>query len=355
MDTHVYNIYRPEALDFGAGTLALAPGYDPRNDLAVLSVSDNDSRFEGDSRQPEDGDDRSQFGELRDLQGNLILGGPSTRVYLEEAYVLAAPDGSRITVYRVEMGTDPGSGGGEGVLVGYVADRVLTPGVTYQVTPHDVTDRTAPTYQELVSVPICFTPGTLIATPAGLRPVEALRPGDAVVTRDHGVQPLRWVGRQHFGAAELAARPVLRPILIRAHAFGPGRPARDMRVSPQHRVLVGGARADLIFGGPEWLAPAIGLVDGRSILRDGAAREVTYVHLLFDRHEVVISDGLETESFHPGQWSLSTLDAAARAEILAIFPGLDRHPAAAGPAARPALTPREARLMRPAMAAAAAG
>ena len=74
-----------------------------------------------------------------------------------------------------------------------------------------------------------------------LAPAETLERGDLIVTRDHGLRPLAWIGRRRLSAADLHAAPNFRPVLIRAHSFGPGLPARDIRVSPHHRILTTGA------------------------------------------------------------------------------------------------------------------
>lgn len=66
----------------------------------------------------------------------------------------------------------------------------------------------------------CFCAGTLIETPDGPVPVESLVPGDLVITRDHGPQPLRWIGGTRLSMLQLLRAPHLRPIRIRA-----GRPA----------------------------------------------------------------------------------------------------------------------------------
>ena len=99
-------------------------------------------------------------------------------------------------------------------------------------------------------------------------------------------------------------------------------PERDLVVSPQHRVLVSGALPELLFGENEVLVAAIHLVGRPGITRVEAA-EVTYLHLMFDRHEIVLSDGLWSESFQPGDRTLAGMDHAQRAEIEALFPGMD--------------------------------
>jgi Ca2+-binding RTX toxin-like protein len=168
----------------------------------------------------------------------------------------------------------------------------------------------------------CFTPGTMILTDRGEVAVEALMAGDLVMTRDSGLQPLRWVGRQHVTRARLLADPDLQPVRIAAGALGIDEPERSMLVSPQHRVLVTGARAELLFGEDEVLVPAKHLVGHAEVTRALPEDGVTYIHILFDRHEIVQSDGIWTESFQPAERMLNAMEAEVRDEILKIFPEL---------------------------------
>lgn len=188
----------------------------------------------------------------------------------------------------------------------------------------------------LNSIP-CFVAGTLIVTPDGERPVEALRPGDLVMTQDDGAQPLRWVGRRRVEATGAFA-----PVRIRAGTFGAH---RDLVVSPQHRVLIRDTLAELLFGEAEVLVAAKDLIDGQAItLREGGM--VDYVHLLFDRHQVVFSEGLATESFLPGPQTTQSFDLAVIAEICALFPELDPLTGRGySPAARRTLRAYEARVL----------
>lgn len=187
----------------------------------------------------------------------------------------------------------------------------------------------------------CFTSGTLIATPAGERLVEDLRVGDLVMTRDNGPQPVRWVGRRHVTGAEIAANPALAPVRIAAGALGPNLPARDLLVSQQHRVLVRSAIAARMFDAQELLVAAKHLaeVEGIDILAD--ADGVTYVHVMFAAHEVVVSNGAETESLYPGPQALLALGEAAE-EIFTLFPQL-RDADEDFPGARPFVSGRKAR------------
>lgn len=236
--------------------------------------------------------------------------------------VVTLPSGQQIVV----------GAGGQLTLIG--DGQIETKSFTYQV--QDNLGNIDVGFVTLTQIP-CFVAGTRIRTPEGQRPVETLQPGDLVETLDRGPQPLRWIGQRR-----VPATGALAPVAIRANAFGAhGR----LMVSPQHRILVRDAMAELLFGEGDVLVAAKDLVDGRAVRRIEGG-EVTYVHLLFDRHEVVFSEGLATESFLPGPQTTRQFAADTLAEIAAIFPELD--PATGrgySPAARRALKPHETRVL----------
>ncbi|MDP4032689.1 MAG: Hint domain-containing protein [Pseudorhodobacter sp.] len=191
----------------------------------------------------------------------------------------------------------------------------------------------------------CFTPGTLIETARGPVLVEKLAVDDLVLTRDHGLRPIRWIGSQHLDGERLKRDPALQPILIRRGALGPGCPERDMMVSRQHRMLFSSARAELLFGEPDVLVRALHLVSQPGIFKVVVA-QVTYLHLMFDRHEVIMADGAWSESFQPGDRSLGGMDADQRAELVAVFPELGLSPASIGfTSTQPTLKAHEARVL----------
>ncbi|MDG1115714.1 MAG: Hint domain-containing protein, partial [Flavimaricola sp.] len=184
---------------------------------------------------------------------------------------------------------------------------------------------------------ICFTPGTRITTPMGMRPVEDLRPGDLVLTRDHGLQPVRWAGSRTVpGRGKLAPIRLKKGLIVGQQA--------DLIVSPQHRVLMQGYRAQMFFGESEVLVAAKHLLaDDRAYRED--CEEVTYVHILFDQHEVILAEGAPTESFHPGELGLNGIDDAAREELFSIFPELRTNPNGFGKAARQSVRSFEAQML----------
>lgn len=196
----------------------------------------------------------------------------------------------------------------------------VTFGVNMPSVPYDpgsVVDQTDPP---------CFTTGTLIQTSDGPKEVQDLRIGDLIVTRDAGLQPLRWIGGQMLDAARLDLSPNLRPVRITAGALGAGLPLRDLLVSPQHRILVRSTVASRMFACTEVLIAAKNLVGlpGISVCRD--VGPVTYLHLLFDDHQILLSEGAWSESFFVGPQAMKNLQSAQRREILGLFPELAEGP-----------------------------
>ena len=162
-------------------------------------------------------------------------------------------------------------------------------------------DGTTLTFSNIENVVIpCFTAGSRVMTARNTVAVEDLKVGDVVLTRDNGLQPIRWIGCKELGQQDLAIGAHLRPIRIEAGALACGIPARDMKVSPQHRILVEGKRAQLLFGADQVLVRAKHLVHlpGVSVMR--RAERVTYLHVMCDAHEILHVDNVWTDSFQPG-------------------------------------------------------
>lgn len=198
---------------------------------------------------------------------------------------------------------------------------------------------------------ICFTPGTVIRTVDGKRLIENLTPGDFIATKDNGPQEILWKGTRRMSGARLHAMPHLRPVRITAGAMGLGRPDDDLLVSPQHRMLIKGAAARALFNTDEVLVAAEDLVNDTSILVDQSVREVTYVHILLAQHQVIWANGLETESFHPSNTALETVEPGQRGRLLELLPGLEINPHVYGDYARRNLSGSEAAILRHDLAA----
>ncbi len=192
----------------------------------------------------------------------------------------------------------------------------------------------------------CFTPGTMVATPKGERLVEELQVGDKIITRDNGIQEIRWTGRCDMTRTELLANPHLKPVLIRAGSLGNGLPDSDMLVSPNHRLLVANDKTSLYFEEHEVLVSAKHLVDHKGV-KTVETLGTSYLHFMFDRHEVILANGAWTESFQPGDYTLGGMGNAQRSEILELFPALKTSEGREGfVAARRTLKRHEAALLR---------
>ena len=251
-----------------------------------------------------------------------------TQTYLGNAiywdYTIQVNDG--VNTYNIGIfdydingnGNSVGTDAEDGFFIGFVDGQV--PPLNTTLTFGPVQDN-GPEIDVDTVVP-CFTAGTRIATPSGPCLVEDLRPGDLVETADHGMQPVRWVGQRTLDADALKAAPKLRPVRISAGALGLSLPRHDLVVSRQHRMLIRSPIAKRMFDTSEILVPAIKLVEMPGVFVDESAAEVTYVHVLFDAHEIIFAEDAPSESLFTGPQALASLGDAAVEEITALFPEL---------------------------------
>ncbi len=135
---------------------------------------------------------------------------------------------------------------------------------------------------------LCYLRGTRILMPVETRPVEALRIGDAVVTRFAGVQRIKWIGRQSYDPRFLQRNPDKMPVCIKAGALGDATPARDLYVSPGHSLLL-----------ESRLVLASALVNGVTITQSmaGLAGQIDYFQIELEAHDCVLAEGAWAESF----------------------------------------------------------
>lgn len=218
-------------------------------------------------------------------------------------------------------------------------DGLPPPGQSLWVVDSGLPRRPKPAAQSV----ICFASDAVIATPSGPRPIDQIASGDLVLTRDNGPRPVVWAGRSNLSGMALRRHPHLRPIRFRRGALG-GVPDEDLRISPEHRVLVTGARAQALYGCDEVLVRAADLLDYRVIAPDLALHGVAYVHLLLEDHQVLFANGLPCESFHPGLAAPDML-RHHRAALRSVMPDVADAPDRYGPTARRCLNPGEAALL----------
>ena len=309
---------------------ALLPGQGPQDDI-VLAGDGNDTVYAGagdDLVFGDGGDDLIYGGDGDDvliggagddtLSGgagaDLLFGGAGNDLFIDITPGDFIDGGDDIDTLDLRGAAGPG-----GSLNVVYDENPQNGTVTFRDAEGDVTGTAR--FVNIENVVPCFTPGTAIATARGERLVEELRVGDRIITRDNGFQEIRWIGAKTLGAADLAHSAHLRPILIRRGALGDNLPERDMLVSPNHRLLVSNEKTALYFEEPEVLAAAKHLI-GASGIQEAGVGGTTYLHFMFDRHEVVLSNGCWTESFQPGDYTLRGIGNAQRAEIMELFPEL---------------------------------
>ncbi|MBD3678161.1 MAG: Hint domain-containing protein [Rhodobacteraceae bacterium] len=198
---------------------------------------------------------------------------------------------------------------------------------------------------------ICFCSGTMIATPDGERPVEDLAAGDMVLTASGAAKPLIWTGLTRLSRERLRDHPEQWPVTIPAGALAPRLPERDLSVSAQHRVVIEGAVPEMLFGAPRVLVAAKHLLG--ALARSGAPTgEVVYHHLLLEDHELLVSNGLASESYQPGAYAMSRLNPEMRRALQAVIAAHGGDAMIGRPDALPSLKAEEGRLLAARVAAA---
>lgn len=220
----------------------------------------------------------------------------------------------------------------------------------------EVGDTIAGTNNSIVTAPpsttedlpdfVCFARGTPIETRNGPINVENLVAGDLVLTRDGSFKPVVWIGKRGLQGRDLIRKPNLRPVVIRANAFGENVPSQDVSVSPQHRVALSSIKSDFMFGTRDVLVPAKNLVDGGSVYIDEGLEEIEYIHVMLEQHEVINSAGLWSESLFLGGPTFDAMQRGTKAELLELFPDCKTDLSAYGKTALPVLKPYEIEIIR---------
>ena len=138
---------------------------------------------------------------------------------------------------------------------------------------------------EVTVAPPCFCSGTRLLAGSGEVAVEAVAPGDLLVTVSGQARSVQWIGRRHINFLRHPRPQDVQPVRVRAGAFGASIPHRDLLLSPDHSVFIDGV-----------LIPIRYLINGRTIVQEPVER-VTYYHVELDQHDVILAEGLPCESY----------------------------------------------------------
>lgn len=273
-------------------TLTLKAGATP----SIIQVNDDEAVFD-------EIDDTQTLTNSVDLDGTSY--GAGTTVHSSYDLINTAT-GHKVT--SLHFG---GDGYEQGAVHGIVSTVEMVPGTDYTFDTERTSHYENNQYSDYYA---CFTKGCLIDTLNGEVLIEELSVCDLVKTRDHGFQPIRWIGGR-----EMPAIGKLAPIVFPKGAIGN---TSELVVSPEHRMLIEGCRVELLFGQQQVLVPAKFLCDGDRIYRKSGGK-VSYYHFMFDQHEIVYSNGVPTESFLPEKNAMAALEYSAQQEIFTIFPELE--------------------------------
>lgn len=163
---------------------------------------------------------------------------------------------------------------------------------------------------------VCFGPGTRLETPLGLRRADQLRPGDRLMTLDHGPLPIRWIAKRRvrFDPDDPAAQP----ILVRRGAMGKALPRRNLFLSPDHRVLVETQPGFALHEPGGALAPAKALTRLAAIRPARGRRAITWFSFLLEDHAVIFAEGMAVESLFPGPEVWARLRGPEKSQWMAL-------------------------------------
>lgn len=182
--------------------------------------------------------------------------------------------------------------------------------------------------------------GTIMATQDGPVAVEDLLPGMKIETRDAGYQPLLWVGTIALSPQMPLAHMPARLFRIPVDSFGPARPMPDLMLAPHARLLHRSAKLRDVVHDDSALTPVTAFEDGYSVIRVAPASPVNVYHLAFRDHQILRANGLELESFHPGDDLTSRIGGDTLRAFLSLFPHI-RTVDDFGPMAAPRLSVEE--------------
>ncbi|MBZ0127501.1 MAG: Hint domain-containing protein [Rhodobacteraceae bacterium] len=205
-------------------------------------------------------------------------------------------------------------------------------------------DHRAPAELFLEDICANFARGTLIATEQGPVAVEDLMPGDRVKTRDGNGAAIRWIGSCMLDGNALVAEDY--PLRIKADALGELRPVQDLIVGPRFRILTSHPGCAALFDSAEALAPVADLFDGDTIVRLRPPEDFEFFNLMCDGHQIIEANGLDTETYHPGDYGVTVMSLEVQSHLRRLFPHLDGDLHRFGRTIRPVLKGFEAEALR---------
>ncbi|GHA41594.1 hypothetical protein GCM10008927_02470 [Amylibacter ulvae] len=173
---------------------------------------------------------------------------------------------------------------------------------------------------------VCYAGRSFVQTPDGDKRIGTLRAGDLVTTVEHDDLPIRWIGKKRLNLTKPNTNARDFPVEIKRHALGKNKPNKTLLVSQQHRILIKGPIVQKLCCASEVLIAAKELTALNGIQIKTDQRQITYVHILLEDHQLLYVHGLEAETLYLGTETMRSLTDSGRKEVLAIFPELETLP-----------------------------
>ena len=183
--------------------------------------------------------------------------------------------------------------------------------------------RRAPAHPMFENAFAALARGTIIATEEGPIAVEDLLPGMRIETRDAGYQPLLWLGTITLSPQMTPGLTPMRLFRIPVDSFGPSRPMPDLMLAPHARLLHRSAKLRDVSRDGAALTPITAFEDGNSVVRVAPVSAVNVYHLAFRDHHILRANGLEIESYHPGEDLLTRMGTDSLRLFHSFFPHLN--------------------------------
>jgi len=161
--------------------------------------------------------------------------------------------------------------------------------------------RRAPAHPVFESAFAALARGTIMGTEEGPVAIEDLVPGVKIETRDAGFQPLLWIGTITLVPRQGAGPSPARLFRIPVDSFGPSRPMPDLMLAPHARLLYRSPKLRDVVQEDSALTPVAAFEDGQTVIRIAPVSPVNVYHLAFQDHHILRANGLDIESFHPGE------------------------------------------------------
>jgi len=284
-DVVIHSGVDPFADDNTGRSAAVGTIFSVTSNPDVFDIEDNDGFFN-------DNDGSQDLGQsLTQGDGTASAGAGITPEYQYRVRPVGGTAADDFYVYHYDAGV---SGNG----FGFATDYRLVPGQQYEVMEEGPTNDPSVAYSSLY---VCFTPGTMIATPSGARPIEKLGPGDLVRTIEGKYVPVLWSGKRELRLDDMAGKPECMPVRFEVGSLGDNLPEKPLEVSPQHRIMLKSRIAERMFGKDEVLVPARWFVGLPGVTRVKGIRPTQYIHLLVEGHQVLLANGAPAESLYVGK------------------------------------------------------